>query len=41
MGSSLIHTRWQLHVKTDEKQNNRRTVRGLVEMARSSVLKDN
>ena len=41
MGSSLSNTMWQLHVKTDEEPNNRGTVSGLVEIARSSVLKDN
>ena len=41
MEGSLSNTLWQLHVKTDEEPNNRRTVSGLVEMARSSVLKDN
>ena len=41
MGSSLINTMWQLHVKTDKEPNNRPTVSGLVEVARSSVLKDN
>ena len=41
MDSSSINTMWQLYVKTDKEPNNRRTVSGLVEMARSKVLKDN
>ena len=40
MDSSLINTMWQLYVKTGEEPTNRRTVSSLVEMARSSVLKD-
>ena len=32
---------WKFHVKTNEKPNNRHSVSGLLEMARSSVLKDN